>query len=163
MRILTLWEPWATLMALGAKRIETRSWSTRYRGPLAIHAARGGLKLWELHGLVSKQPFRGALASDASNSDFESVDFHPGCIVAVAVLVECAPVEKCHRLGDLACNWKWKEEQAFGNYEPGRFAWITGNLFRLPHPIPHKGGQGLGILPAEVVAQVKAQGWTLAP
>src|SRR6266446_8164646 len=32
-------QPWATLIALGAKRIETRSWSTSYRGPLAIHAS----------------------------------------------------------------------------------------------------------------------------
>lgn len=39
MKALTLWQPWASLVALGAKRIETRSWSTTYRGPLAIHAA----------------------------------------------------------------------------------------------------------------------------
>lgn len=174
MRILTLWEPWATLIAIGAKRIETRSWATRYRGPLAIHAARGGLKLWELHGLLNQKPFREAF-SRASNADAKTVsgylrakingrtvEFNPGCIVAAVNLVECASVEKCHRLGDLACNWKWQEEQAFGNYEPGRFAWITGNLFRLHHPIPYKAGQGLRILPAEVVAQIKAQGWSEA-
>jgi len=39
MKALTLWQPWASLIAVGAKRIETRSWSTKYRGPLAIHAA----------------------------------------------------------------------------------------------------------------------------
>ena len=71
-RILTLWEPWATLMAIGAKRIETRSWATRYRGPLAIHAARGGLKLWELHGLLNQKPFREAF-SRASNADAKTV------------------------------------------------------------------------------------------
>lgn len=37
--VLSLWQPWATLVALGVKTIETRSWSTHYRGPLAIHAA----------------------------------------------------------------------------------------------------------------------------
>lgn len=153
MRILTLWEPWATLMALGAKRIETRSWSTRYRGPLAIHAAKGGLKPYHL-AVVLKEPYFKEAMSSAIIS--------PGNIVAVASLVECVSVEKCHRLGDLACNWKWEEEQAFGNYSPGRFAWITAKLFRLPCPIPHKGGQGLRILPAEVVAQIKAQGWTEA-
>lgn len=39
MKALTLHQPWASLIAIGAKRIETRSWATSYRGPLAIHAA----------------------------------------------------------------------------------------------------------------------------
>lgn len=53
MKAITLTQPWATLVAIGAKRIETRSWATRYRGPLAIHAAKGierGLKL-QVEGL----------------------------------------------------------------------------------------------------------------
>jgi hypothetical protein len=41
MKALTLTQPWATLVAIGAKTIETRSWPTSYRGPLAIHAAKG--------------------------------------------------------------------------------------------------------------------------
>lgn len=40
MRALTLHQPWATLVAIGAKRVETRSWATTYRGPVAIHAGR---------------------------------------------------------------------------------------------------------------------------
>lgn len=64
MKAITLMQPWATLVAIGAKRLETRSWSTNYRGPLAIHAgantrfidpnsppkpvpARGALALWD--------------------------------------------------------------------------------------------------------------------
>ena len=39
MKTLSLIQPWASLIALGEKRIETRSWGTRYRGPLAIHAS----------------------------------------------------------------------------------------------------------------------------
>lgn len=39
MKAITIWQPWASLIALGVKTIETRSWSTDYRGPLAIHAA----------------------------------------------------------------------------------------------------------------------------
>jgi hypothetical protein len=41
MLCLTMTEPWASLVACGAKRIETRSWGTDHRGPLAIHAANG--------------------------------------------------------------------------------------------------------------------------
>ena len=36
---LSLWQPWAYLVVTGAKKIETRTWKTNYRGPIAIHAA----------------------------------------------------------------------------------------------------------------------------
>lgn len=39
MPVLTLWQPWASLVALGVKTIETRSWATKHRGRIAIHAA----------------------------------------------------------------------------------------------------------------------------
>lgn len=50
MRILTLTQPWASLIAIGAKTLETRSWRTGYRGPLAIHYA-----------LCHMEPFRSVL------------------------------------------------------------------------------------------------------
>lgn len=40
MKALSLWNPWASLMAVVAKKIETRSWPTSYRGATAIHAAK---------------------------------------------------------------------------------------------------------------------------
>lgn len=45
MKALTLTQPYATLVAIGEKRLETRSWRTSYRGPLAIHAAKGWMSL----------------------------------------------------------------------------------------------------------------------
>lgn len=39
-RGLTVWQPWATCIALGTKRIENRSWATAYRGLLLIHAGK---------------------------------------------------------------------------------------------------------------------------
>lgn len=49
MKALTIRQPWASLIAHGVKTIETRSWSTKYRGPLAIHAgkARPFCTQWE--------------------------------------------------------------------------------------------------------------------
>ena len=38
MKALTIRQPWASLFALGIKQMETRSWDTKYRGPVAIHA-----------------------------------------------------------------------------------------------------------------------------
>ncbi len=40
MKAITIWQPWASLLACGAKQYETRSWATSYRGPIAIHAAK---------------------------------------------------------------------------------------------------------------------------
>ena len=40
MKALTLHQPRASLVALGVKTIETRGWSTTYRGPLLIHAGK---------------------------------------------------------------------------------------------------------------------------
>jgi hypothetical protein len=58
MKALTLTQPWASLVAFKAKRIETRSWSTNYRCFLEniqpLHdpvPAKGSLWLWEWKGL----------------------------------------------------------------------------------------------------------------
>jgi hypothetical protein len=40
MKILSLKQPWAALIVHGFKDIENRSWSTRYRGPVLIHASQ---------------------------------------------------------------------------------------------------------------------------
>ena len=41
MKVLTLKQPWATLVAEGIKKYEFRSWKTSYRGKLLIHAGAG--------------------------------------------------------------------------------------------------------------------------
>jgi hypothetical protein len=41
MKALSIRQPWAHLIVHEGKTIENRSWSTRYRGPLLIHAAKG--------------------------------------------------------------------------------------------------------------------------
>jgi len=40
LKAITILQPWASLIACGAKQIETRSWATKYRGQLAIHAGK---------------------------------------------------------------------------------------------------------------------------
>ena len=41
MKVLTIKQPWATLIMQGDKRFEFRSWQTNYRGDLLIHAGKG--------------------------------------------------------------------------------------------------------------------------
>jgi hypothetical protein len=40
MKALTIRQPWATLIVMGIKNIENRSWKTNYRGELLIHAGK---------------------------------------------------------------------------------------------------------------------------
>lgn len=67
MKALSLTQPWASLVAVGAKRIETRSWRTSYRGPLAIHAAK--LRSRTLRMVPGER--EGSTGADPSQGRFE--------------------------------------------------------------------------------------------
>jgi len=41
MKVITLKQPWATLVAEGLKKYEFRSWKLNYRGEILIHAGKG--------------------------------------------------------------------------------------------------------------------------
>lgn len=40
MKIISIRQPWASLIASGLKDVENRTWPTRYRGPVLIHASQ---------------------------------------------------------------------------------------------------------------------------
>lgn len=44
MRALSIRQPWAWLIIHGHKDVENRGWSTRYTGPILIHASKGMTK-----------------------------------------------------------------------------------------------------------------------
>ena len=41
MKVITIKQPWATLIAKGYKKYEFRTWKTKYRGEILIHAGKG--------------------------------------------------------------------------------------------------------------------------
>ena len=45
MKALTIRQPWASLIVDGEKRVENRTWPTKYRGPLLIHAGKSRLEV----------------------------------------------------------------------------------------------------------------------
>jgi hypothetical protein len=127
MKALTLTQPWASLVAYGAKRIETRSWSTSYRGTLAIHAAKGFPKAaMRVHGHIL----------------WEDEPAYPlGVVLATCRLADCLRVERS--VFGLSPNALSEQEKAFGDYTPGRWAWILAQVQPLATPIPAKGALGL--------------------
>lgn len=132
MKALTVTQPWATLIASGAKRIETRSWRTRYRGPLAIHAA-ATLPRWALRAC-----FNELIASALGAASIRNLsDLPRGAVVAVAELVDCQPVDELPRRLLTA------HERRFGDYTPGRYGWVLDDVRLLRRPVPARGALGL--------------------
>jgi hypothetical protein len=167
MKILTLFEPWATLMSISAKRIETRPWRTPYRGHLAIHSAKGGLSKSEFLKLCENPIFYNALCESSFFAREVCGDwrdlygcFPRGCIVGVVNLVDCLPT-----VSDVCRSGVFEDypdldtprERAFGNYEEGRYGWVTEKAFLLPDPVPFKGSQGLRDLPPKTRDQIWEQ------
>lgn len=171
MKTITLHQPWASLVALGVKTIETRSWSTTYRGPLAIHAAQRDPSVFEVgdfyvgredigapwwlygeHG-VWPMPFGSVIAT------CELVDVIP-MFVEWGDYFERAPIGALGEgpmlyVGDLpglqivtpidthAGRTEGVEEQRpYGDFAPGRFAWILEKIEPID-PVAARGRQGL--------------------
>ena len=163
MRILILTQPWATLVAIGVKKIETRSWSTSYRGPIAIHAAAGLGPVGGEKGLIElcqSDLFRRQLFPDWDDDDWsdlfaeDALGLPRGAIVAVATLRECLRIGGLF-YGEFCPPDPEEPEFHFGDYTPGRYAWLLSDVRPLRTPLPYRGAQGLRPLPAEVVAQIE--------
>jgi len=157
MKCISLWQPWATLMAIGAKRIETRSWATRFRGWLAIHAAQKWNK--ELKGLCLQEPFVDVFKMQRPNQadcfyleDALKYILPLGHIIALVNVIDCVQIR--------ASNTPSENERYFGDYTPGRFMWITNKAIKLPEPIPYRGSQGFFDVPisaAQIILQQTQQ------
>lgn len=163
MKALTIWQPWASLLACGAKRYETRSWATKYRGPIAIHAAvKDPCKLLPL-GKGAFERFvqqeidaercpswwlmpRGKIIATAELVNVWHIVYHPGPDVDKARHIDIGAESMTTgkhdpHFGDYFV--PTEREIVLGDWTPGRYAWELANVKMLPEPIPIKGKQGL--------------------
>lgn len=113
MKTLSLTQPWASLVALGEKKWETRSFRVHYRGPLAIHASKafpGWARL-----LCEQDEFRHALHVHG----YEAPEQWCSMVVCVTSVEDCVPAAEIRK--HLS-----EKERLFGNYTDGRWAWKLG-------------------------------------
>lgn len=123
MKVISLKEPWGTLIAKNVKCIETRSWKTYYRGELYIHTSISKLdeetkKRIELMKLFSED------------------ELQYGKIICKCNLVDCVKMTQEY-IEDMKKNHE--KEYLCGDYKVGRYAWILENVENLEKPITTKG------------------------
>jgi len=133
MKAISLWQPWASLMALGLKRNETRHWKTSYRGPLIIHAAKKAIG-WP--SLTIQSLFDEDII-------FQPTDLPRGCLLCRVDLYDCRRIGVQHiPFGQI--------EMELGDYSIGRYVWLTKDVKVFDKPIPYRGRQGFFNVPDQV-------------
>lgn len=158
MMALTIMQPYASLIAVESKRIETRCWpapSWMVGQRIAIHAGKGD-DYWPL---ARTEPFRTHIAAALEAGTLATVDGEMpiGCVVATAILDRCAPITDA---GTTELERTNPDERAFGGYDlsaGARFAWVLRDVERLPEPVPARGGQKLWNLLPETVDAMRPQ------
>ena len=123
MKVLTVQEPYATFIMQGMKKIETRSWMTKYRGEIYIHAEKS-------------KNFLKKIKNNKVLKLLESIDLNYGDIICKVELVDCIKmtndfIEKVKSQNNY--------EYILGEYEEGRYAWILQNIQELDTKIHAKG------------------------
>ena len=118
MKVLTIKEPFATLIYKKVKFIETRSFKTSYRGEIYIHA-----------GLTTKN------IKEELKKYYKEDELHNGYIICKCNLVDCIYMTE-----DFINELKKNNyiEYICGHYEVGRYAWVLENIEKVT-PIKAKG------------------------
>lgn len=119
-KALTIQQPWAALIMKGVKQIELRTWSTKYRGILYIHAAK------------VKNPIDPSLLKK-----IDSDPLNYGCVIGTVTLRDVKPLSRLDYMRFAA--------QHLSRYawEPGLFGWFLENPVRFDTPLAYKGQLGL--------------------
>lgn len=76
MKVITIKQPWATLIAKGYKKYEFRTWKTKYRGDILIHAGKG----------IDKKAM--GIFEDLN------LEYPKGCIIAKVKITDCIYVSE---------------------------------------------------------------------
>lgn len=121
MKVLTIKQPWATLIVDEYKKYEFRSWKTKYRGKILIHAGYG----------VEKD-----MLERFKNYNLDCIK---GAIIGEASLVDCILVDK--QLNDKLLEM---DSIVYGRCSHvSEYAWKLENIVKYEKPIYIKGKLGL--------------------
>lgn len=146
MKAITLYQPWASLWLSTRKVHETRSWATKYRGPLAVHAGKREPRTFHFSGRDKGQAPWTLYELCCIEFGHKWMSALPlGGVLGVVELIDCRTTTE-RRPTD-------HEDFLCGNWEPRRFAWQRGAFRILPQPIPYRGHQGFFDVPDHLVLE----------
>jgi hypothetical protein len=139
MKVISIIQPFATLIMLREKRFETRSWETKHRDELGIHASKKVDKK-----ICEQEPFKSVLAKHG----YTATNLPTGMILGTVNLIGCYSIGKVDEFQKEAeLPWVdrfiWGNEFDFGWYKDGRFAWEVPVIEAYSKPIPAKGQLGI--------------------
>src|SRR5665647_3908800 len=109
MKVITIWQPYATLLITDIKKYETRSWKTKHRGLIGIHAAKKPIK--DVAKLLPEDVQRAINAIVLKHKE-KKMTFKLGAIIGTAELIEC------HLINDAFLKTLTEEEKAMGDFTP---------------------------------------------
>ena len=126
MKALSVRQPWAHLIIHGAKRIENRTWSTDWRGPLLIHASKSDSEIASCYAWTA---LRGHLP--------------PKSVLQFGALIGIVTLDAVYRFNSLNSNLR-------NIFAEGPICWHLID----PRPftaIPYPGSRSLFYVPDEVL------------
>lgn len=140
MKVISLLQPWASLVVMGHKKIETRSWNTKYRGEILIHASGGKKSDYRSIMLDFQQEF-----FNLELPKYESLPF--GAIIGKVTLLDTFPFDAVRGMieNNMGCYIGRnivdfsEKELAFGDYSPNRYGWLLSDPVLFEKPTPAKG------------------------
>lgn len=153
MQGMTLYQPWAWLIAHGYRTLDTRHWPTEYRGKLAIHAGR----------TLDREDCEALRALGVPLPKNEDLEL--GAVVAVAELVNVRPLldtvedaraasASCMSESDLRIFWG-RDGEWTGRPHSDRWAFELGKVLAV-RPTPWRGARGLWPVPPELLSELRA-------
>jgi len=101
MKVLSIKNPWAYLIAKGFKCVENRTWQTKYRGKILIHVS----KKWDVNGMVSLSDRRDLLSYHEYSEVCSEVNNATGCIIGHVDLVDI--VDDSESKWAVPGEWHW--------------------------------------------------------
>ncbi len=124
-RVITLQEPWASLVAEGIKTIETRSWPCYQYGSIFIHASKA---------LIPQTDERRTELSTLLSGSLHYGEIIAECELSNCILIDDSYAKRIEKENPLCFRC--------GDFTPGRYAWVLSNI-RPIKPIPIRGKQGI--------------------
>jgi len=146
MRALTLHQPWAGLVACGAKKHETRSWRPGWwpGRALAIHSSLAS----HAQAGATENPLLLPLARDYA---------YPGARGCILAIVRVGTAWRCSGGSELFSRGVGPADLVFGDYRRGRYAWPLEVLFALPEPVGCRGRQKIWTIQPDLLTEVVRQ------